>query len=193
MRGVYSDYTGLTAKYGKIIFSLADSLKNQAEYFYSHEVICGRPVSGLVYPANELLIDDVVLNTISDLDRVANYHRVEKTTRYKYAAYVGFWWQRGKPFACKVHDYAALPELADDALDSLFLDMCKSINEIFITDVMLSFIQRPPSRQVCMEAAGLFKYIDIQDSLQYFLKYRQYTAQELELFLKGLDTCPLAG
>ena len=73
----------------------------------------------------------------------------------------------------------------------LFLDLCKSLNELFITNFMLSLIQRQPTGDLCADHHRVFGYADLQDSLHYFLKYRQYTAQELELFLKGLDTCPL--
>lgn len=192
MRGVYADYTDLSARYKKVIPEFANSLKKQASDFYSKK-ICGYLVSTIAHPANELLIDDVVVNTISDLDRIARYHKVEKTTRYKYAAYMGFWWQRAKPFSCKLN-YNEFPKFADNVSKTRFLELCRSINEIFLTDAMLSFTRRARSGQVrCIGHGELFQYIDILDSLQYFLKYRQYTAQELELFLKGLDTCPLVG
>ena len=96
MRCVYTDYTKLYENYGHIIRPLANSLKNQAEFFYN-QTVCGYKISDIAYPPNEILIDDVVLNTMSDLDRVMAYHAVEKPTRYKYAAYIGFWWQRNKP------------------------------------------------------------------------------------------------
>ncbi len=191
MRGVYTDYTSFVEKNKHRIWPLANSLKNQAEHFYSTGVVCGHAISDIAHPPNEVLIDGVVLNTLSDLDRVAAYHKVEKPTRYKYAAYIGFWWQREKPFSCKLRDYTAFPELSDGFFDMTFLDLCRSVNEIFITDVMLSLIQRNPSGKVCADHGALFQYMDIQDSLQYFLRYRQYSAQDLELFLKGLDTCPL--
>jgi hypothetical protein len=117
------------------------------------------------------------------------FHPVETPTRYKFAAYTGFWWQRSKPFSCKLQDYVSVPK--NKLLDPLFMDLCKSLNEMFITDVMLSLVRRQSTKGFCADRGKTFKYSDIQDSLLYFLKYRHYTAQELELFLKGLDTCPL--
>jgi hypothetical protein len=187
---VYTDYKKLYEKRHLTIESLANSLKNQAKFFYN-QTICGYNISDIAYPVNEIIIDDIVLNTMSDLERVMAYHIVEKPTRYKYAAYIGFWWQRGKPFLCKLNDYTDFPEIADDTLNSLFMDLCKSLNELFITDVMLNMIRRTPTDGVCADQSKIYNYEDLKDSLHYFLKYRNYTAQELELFLKGLDTCPL--
>jgi hypothetical protein len=125
------------------------------------------------------------------------YHAVEKPTRYKYAAYIGFWWQRSKPFLCKLHDYPdfkhypAFQKIQDESAFMLFLELCKSLNELFITNFMLSLVQMQPTGNVCVDHGKTFKYADLQDSLHYFLRYRHYTAQELELFLKGLNTCPL--
>jgi hypothetical protein len=191
MRSVYSDYTALFAKHKRVIEPLANSLKNQANHFYN-QVVCGYKVSDIAHPPNEVLIDDIVLNTVSDLDRIMSYHQVETPTRYKYAAYIGFWWQRGKPFLCKLYDYSAFPKIEDNLLDALFMDLCKSINELFITDFMLSMIRIPPTNSGCANQEKTFSSMDTKDSLHYFLKYRHYTAQELELFLKGLNTCPLA-
>lgn len=173
---------------GHVITPFADMLKSEARLFYNRTV-CGHVISDIAHLPNEVLIDDVVLNTMSDLDRVMAYHPVETPTRYKFAAYTGFWWQRSKPFSCKLHDYTTFQD--NELLDPLFMDMCKSLNELFITDVMLSLIRRCPTRDVCADQNKTFKYIDLKDSLHYFLKYRHYTAQGLELFLKGLDTCPL--
>jgi len=188
MRCVYSDYKDLREKYGHIISPLSNSLKSQAEEFY-YQKIGGYAVSAITNLPNEILIDDVVLNTMSDLDRIKAYHPVEMPTPYKYAAYIGFWWQRSKPFSCKLYDYTKFPERK--ALDPFFMDLCMSMNELFITEVMLSFIQKRSTSDPCKDQTNMFCSTDLQDSLHYFLQYRHYTAQELELFLKGLNTCPL--
>lgn len=188
MRCVYTSYKDLYEKRSYIIEPLSDSLKSQAKYFYENHNVGGYKISDITHPANEILIDDVVLNTISDLERVIAYHVVEKPTRYKYAAYIGFWWLRSKPFLCKPINY---PEIDDETLNSLFIDLCKSVNELFITDVMLSLVKIKPTSSFCVDRNQTLAFADLKDSLLYFLKYRHYTAQELELFLKGLNTCPL--
>ena len=188
MRCVYADYEKLYKERGLVIALFANMLKSEARLFYQRQV-CGHVISKIAHPPSEILIDDIVLNTMSDLDRVMVYHPVEAPTRYKFAAYTGFWWQRSKPFSCKLHDYTTFQE--KELRDPIFMDLCKSINELFITDVMLSLIRRQPTGSACADRNKMFKYMDLQDSLHYFLKYRHYTAQGLELFLKGLDTCPL--
>ena len=191
MRGVYTSYKKLYEKHHHIIEPLADSLKNQAKHFYETHKVGGYDISRITYPANEILIDDIVLNTVSDLDRIMAYHAVEKPTRYKYAAYIGFWWLRSKPFLCSLGNYTDFPALDDNTLDTLFLELCKSVNELFITDVMLSIIKIKPTNGFCPDRSKTVTVADLKDSLLYFLKYRHYSAQELELFLKGLNTCPL--
>jgi hypothetical protein len=190
MRCVYADYKDLHNRYGHIIESFTSGLRSEAGRFYG-QAVNGYAISDIAYPPNNILIDDIVLNTVSDLDRVMAYHPVEKPTRYKYAAYIGFWWQRGKPFLCKLHDYSTFRKIEDENVATFFLELCKSLNELFITNFMLSLIQRQSTGGGCADHSNTFKYVDLQDSLHYFLKYRHYTAQELELFLKGLDTCPL--
>jgi len=74
----------------------------------------------------------------------------------------------------------------------MFLDLCKSANELFIIDVMLSLIEIKPMNPLCADKSKTMLLADLKDSLLYFLRYRQYSAQELELFLKGLKTCPFA-
>jgi hypothetical protein len=188
---VYDDYTRLYQQYSRKIEYIANLLKNQAKLFYNNHKVGGYAISDVAYPANELLIDDIVLNTMSDLERIKAYHAVESPTRYKYAAYIGFWWQRSKPFLCKPANYTELPKLEDDTLNLPYLVLCKSVNELFITDFMLSLIRIKPTNASCVDRARTFAYADLKDSLHYFLKYRHYSAQELELFLKGLNTCPL--
>jgi hypothetical protein len=188
---VYDSYTDLYEKHDKEIERFADLLKSQAKDFYENRKVGGFSISDITHPANGILIDDIVLNTISDLVRIKAYHKVETPTRYKYAAYIGFWWQRSKPFLCKLGNYTEFPELNDDTLDSLFLELCKSVNELFITDVMLSLIKIKPTNGFCADIKKTVAFADIKDSLYYFLKYRHYSAQGLELFLKGLNTCPL--
>ena len=188
MRCVYADYKDLMQRYKHVVVPFANRLKSAAHYFYGRTV-CGYRISDIANPPNEILIDDVVMNTVSDLDRIMAYHPVESPTRYKFAAYTGFWWQRTKPFSCKKHDYSTIAE--NKLNDPTYLNLCKSLNETFIVDVMLSLIYRRPTGDFCTDRSKTFSYIDTQDSLHYFLMYRHYTAQELELFLKGLDTCPL--
>ena len=189
MRCVYADYTNLRESTQCAAAPFANLLKSAADIFCRQQVICGYSVSSIAFPPNEILIDDVVLNVLSDLDRIMAYHPVETPTKYKFAAYVGFWWQRVKPISCKLHDYTSVPD--DRLRDPRFMELCKSLNEIFITDVMLSLTRRHATAGYCNDRQKLFTYSDLKDSLHYFLRYRHYTAQGLELFLKGFDTCPL--
>jgi len=189
MKSEYKDdYVKLYEAHGFTMESLADTLTKQAKYFYEQQTVCGYRIFDIAHPPNEILIEDIVLNTMSDLDRLMKYHPVKVPTRYKYAAYTGFWWLRGKPFSCKLSH----AEAADKLSDPRFRDLCTSLNEVFIIDFMLSMIQlqRGPLKTPCDGRGNTLSYMTLKDSLHYFLKYRYCSAQELELFLKGIDTCP---
>jgi len=201
VRCTYTEYKDLFQKNKKIIVDLDRDLSKRAAVFYNSSIL-GVPVSELIYDPNFTLIDEVVLNTIVDLDRIKKYHPVNNPTRYKYAAYLGFWWERIKPFLSKASDYNQLrllsqkltaPGVSAGEAYSIVLDISKSVNEIFISDYILKTIQIPSNQSaVCDSGQGkTIDYDDIKDSLEYFLRYRNYNAQNLELFLKGLNVCPM--
>jgi len=201
MRGRYTDYKEIYNNWRKAIKGLGGDLTARALDFYDVSIL-GIKVSDIAYAPNRMQIEDVVLNTIVDIDRIKKYHPVDNPARYKYAAYVGFWWQRSKPFSCKIDDYrimGALSEklvLLDNSAEnrlSVVWDICKSINEIFICDFILQMIQIPSGQSILCDAnrKKMMDYCDLKDSLEYFLRYRRYDAQGLELFLKGLNTCPI--
>jgi hypothetical protein len=190
MRVEYASYGGLYRKHKHIIVPLANSLKSQAEVFFN-STVSGHAISDIAHPPNEILIDEVVLNTVSDLVRIKGFHSVTDPNRYKYAAYIGFWWQRGKPFSCKIYNYSVPSRIGNNSSKYRFIDLGKSLNEIFITGFMLSMIQMQDTKVVCAELDNTFPHTDLKDSLCYFLKYRHYSAQALELFLKGFATCPV--
>ncbi|GBU20202.1 hypothetical protein R80B4_00078 [Fibrobacteres bacterium R8-0-B4] len=196
MRTAYADYVELHGEWGELIEKTADNLKDRAKVFYDSKILDVN-VSDIIYPPNEILIDDVVLNALADIDRIKGFHPVEKPKFYKYAAYIGFWWQRGKPLLCKAHDYKCLEKILKKIEFAVIIDICNSVNEEFIADVMLDIIQIPPTggSSLCIKThsdSKLVSYTDIRDSLSYFLRYRHYSAQELEIFLKGLNVCPFS-
>jgi hypothetical protein len=202
VRGIYINYENVYSNNRQIIKALDKDLIKMAERFYASNLM-GIKVSDLIHNLNPTLIDDVVLNTIVDLERIKKYHPVDKPTSYKYAAYIGFWWERIRPFSCKVDDYQDLRLLSEqlsapnveprDAFP-IVLDVSKSINEIFICNYILKKIKISSNQTTtCVDNQGkMTSYNDIVDSLEYFLRYRHYNAQSLELFLKGLNMCPIS-
>ncbi|MCL2163286.1 MAG: hypothetical protein FWH55_02600 [Oscillospiraceae bacterium] len=192
MRTVYGNYIELYDKYGEEIYNWCIILKEQAFAFYNKN-IDGVSISDIAYEPNEILIEEVVLNTIDDLNRIKNYHDVSKPSMQKYAAYIGFWWQRVKPLSPKVQNLKDSMLYKGNELDRFKITLCESLNETFITDLLFSYINinHEHSEVYCSEWEKKDKYQDLKGSLRYFLKYRHYSAQDLELFLKGADVCPL--
>lgn len=86
------------------------------------------------------------------------------------------------------------PNVEGEGKFFIVLDIAKSINEIFIGDCILKTIQIPSGQTtICDDGHGkTIDYNDLRDSLEYFLRYRTYNAQNLELFLKGFNVCPIS-
>lgn len=198
MRGLYTNYEKIYTNNRTIIKTLDNDLIKSAMRFYASNLM-GIKVSDLTHNLNTTLIDEVVLNTIVDLERIKKYHPVDQPTRYKYVAYLCFWWERIKPFSDDYKDLRLLseqlnaPNVAPDDAFSIVLEISKSVNEIFICDYILKKIQIPLNQKtICVDIQSkTMSYNDIIDSLEYFLRYRHYSAQSLELFLKGLNMCPM--
>ena len=182
MRGLYTNYENIYANNRPLIKTLDKDLIKMAERFHASSLM-GIKVSDLIHNLNTTLIDEVVLNTIVDLDRVKKYHPVDKPTCYKYAAYLGFWWERIRPFSCKVDDYQDLrllseqlnaPNVESGDAFPIVLEVSRSINEIFICNYILKKIKIPSAQATaCVDNQGkIISYNDIVDSLEYFLRYR---------------------
>ena len=195
MRRRLDDYTEMfprNSENARILKILTNSLKEQAYIFYN-QAIGDYKFSDMLMPPNELLIHEVTLNAMVDLIRVKKFHLVDRPTRYKYAAYVSYWWLRLRPFSYKVHTEEEAGRIAEEIVQTVPYAVMTSANEIFLCDYMLSMIGRFIENVPC---SGYDKvsdsYEDLRGSLLYFMQYRLYTEKHLELFLKALNVCPMA-
>jgi hypothetical protein len=126
---------------------------------------------------NSFLIQEIVCDYFADIQRLKEFHELERTNPIKVAAYTAFWISRRKPLylVCDAIDeevVAQHPELVD-------------INEWFSTFVLIAdaFDKRTPLFMGLFETKSFNIF---SQNVRYFLIYRIFTAQALELALVGL-------
>ena len=160
--------------------------------------------SQIFCPPSYLLTDRAVINAFSDIRRIRNYHNIGEIEIIEFAAYIGYWLAKAKPFSLRLDKYDAPPIKKDGGLHKAIFNLCFSLNEVFVAEFMLSIAlsKNDVSKEVlaantlCLREREGCKFESIAsktilDSLHYYLSYQLRGAQELELFLKGLLACPI--
>ena len=195
-------YEESLCKWLKIVFE-------DAKLFYEAQLSTGigsAPVNvrDICYPPNRLLCDRAVINALTDIKRAREYHPIKNTELTKFAAYIGYWLTRSKPFMLKLDEYEIEPIGAKNNKGQRGgLNACFSVNEQFVASFMISTVLAQNIGNVAgvvdvYEACSNYHKENrlrscatdsMNDSLCYYLEFRSRGAQELELFLNGLLTC----
>jgi hypothetical protein len=159
-------------------------------------------LSNVSYPPNNLLIHQAVINAFSDIKRIKEFHDIGKVDTLKFTAYICYWLAKAKPFGLRIDEYVS-PIKESGTFQAGVFNLCVSINEMFIADFIFATTFFKDASQnvmnanrVCSQSRkdGNFRSLchkTIRESLHYYLCYRLRSAQELELFLKGLLACPV--
>jgi hypothetical protein len=159
-------------------------------------------LSNVSFPPNNLLIHQAVINAFSDIRRIKEFHDIGKVDTLKFTAYIGYWLAKAKPFGLRIDEYVS-PIKENGIFQAGVFNLCVSINEMFIADFIFATTFFKDASQNVMDAnrvcsqsrkVGNFRSLchkTIRESLHYYLCYRLRSAQELELFLKGLLACPV--
>lgn len=113
---------------------------------------------------NELVLGFALIDYFEDVERLKLFHNVEHINSVKVVSYMSYWILRRKPIQLKVLDKNIL-----------------YINEQYVLAYLLEFFSsRKKGLLVTRENSGLKSFVK---SLYYFLKYRAYSAQSIELFI----------
>jgi hypothetical protein len=116
---------------------------------------------------NDTILRQVVIDYFADVSRLKEFHNIEFTNKIKITSYESYWVLHRKPL-----QYVSEPE----EHKKLF------INEKFVFSSLIMF----HLADICNIGTHrvLQKNIqDFTDTCLYFLKYRKYTAQSLELMI----------
>jgi hypothetical protein len=159
---VYSDTCGYRElineigrkKIEKSLEVLLDALKKFIDEFnYQDKVMI-----------NELVLTNTVLDYFADLSRLKTFHHIENVNEVKLLAYESYWFLRRKP----------LQQLKND-------DEVLYANEQFILTKITNFLTDEKDKKNLLLQEEKMKFF--KDSLFYYLKYRNLTAQVIEFFL----------
>lgn len=122
---------------------------------------------------DESVLIHVVLDYFTDISRLKKFHQVKHVSSLKVLAYESYWLLRRKPMQIVKR------ENIDESL--VF------INEKFVFSRISKYLLGDGKNVILSpeHKKGLMSYLD---SLLYFLKYRDYDAQMLEMMLLGFKT-----
>lgn len=115
------------------------------------------------------LLNQAVIDYFADIDRLKNFHHIEKINFIKIHAYSAYWLLRRKPIQI-IKD--------NDDTELAF------INENFVASYLLQFL-RGENRGVVIKKDDRYEYNEFVENLKYVLRYRTITPQMLETILES--------
>lgn len=115
------------------------------------------------------LLNQAVIDYFADVDRLKNFHNIEKINFIKVHAYSAYWLLRRKPIQI-------ISENEDTEL--------AFINENFVASYLLQFL-RGDNRGVVIKKNDRLEYDEFVENLKYVLRYRMVTSQMLETVLES--------
>lgn len=120
----------------------------------------------------ESLLEKTVMNYFADIYRLKEFHDIGTANTIKITSYTAYWLVRNKPL-----------QIITDSVDYAH------VNEKFAVFLLLDNIfEGKKASTVKLTAQQAEELTYIQTKLLYFLKYRAYTAQNLELALECLKS-----
>lgn len=118
------------------------------------------------------LLNQAVIDYFADIDRLKNFHHIEKINYIKVHAYSAYWLLRRKPIQIIKDD--------DENTELAF------INENFVASYLLQFL-RGDNRGVVIKRENRMEYDEFVSNLKYVLRYRMVTPQVLETILESYN------
>lgn len=118
------------------------------------------------------LLNQAVIDYFADIDRLKNFHHIEKINFIKVHAYSAYWLLRRKPI-----------QIRDDNNDDTELAF---INENFVASYLLQFL-RGDNHGVVIKKDNRWEYDEFVENLKYVLRYRMVTPQMLETILESYN------
>lgn len=116
------------------------------------------------------LLNQAVIDYFADIDRLKNFHHIDKINFIKVHAYSAYWLLRRKPIQI-ISDNNEETELA-------------FINENFVASYLLQFL-RGDNKGVVIKKKDRLDYDEFVENLKYVLRYRLVTPQSLETILES--------
>lgn len=116
------------------------------------------------------LLNQAVIDYFADIDRLKNFHHIDKINYIKIHAYSAHWLLRRKPI-----------QIIQDNVEEIDLAF---INEDFVASYLMRFL-RGETYGVVIRKKDRLEYDEFVSNLHYVLRYRLVTPQTLETMLEG--------
>ncbi|MBO6178270.1 MAG: hypothetical protein J6O04_03775 [Selenomonadaceae bacterium] len=136
------------------------------------------------------LLNEVVIDTVSDLERISKFHDTPAPNRLKEAAYTVYWIVRHKPIALE----RKLPIPSNAGLDELTQFRLRFINEEFGVRFIMGAVY-PYNKQIAAHGEdwlkeSLHRRKIFEEFLLYYLVYRLESAKSLEAIMLAMTISP---
>lgn len=116
------------------------------------------------------VLNQTIIDYFMDIDRLKNFHHIDKINFIKIHAYSAYWILRRKPI-----------QIIDDDEEDIELAF---VNENFVATYLIQFLQGE-HKGVTIKKEDRLAYDDFMDNLHYVLRYRIITAQTLETMMES--------
>lgn len=173
IESIYLNYGELLEEFGDdVISSRYAFLYEEAEEFLRSQGMTGEVT------VNEVLMMHAVLDYFSDVSRLKKFHHINHINEIKVVAYESFWLLRRKP----------LQVCAQGQQD----DLLAFVNEKFVFSRIAAFLVKE-HKNLVLKQEDKKSFVNYLDTLYYYLKYRQYDPQMLELMILGFKAGEIWG
>jgi len=159
IESVFVDYSDLIENFGK------DKLINRYETLYE---IAGNFIKKMGYTdkvyINEMVLLYAICDYFTDIMRLKLFHKIDRTNEVKIISYEIYWLLKRKPLQIK-----------NDSKELVY------VNEQFALSRIIHYISNDEEKSLFI--IGNDKLDFFINTLFYYLKYRPFDAQALEMFL----------
>lgn len=173
IESIYSNYEDLIEEFSEVVI--------RSRYAFLHKE-CNEFLKNMnladAVRVDEVLLMHAVLDYFSDVSRLKKFHHINHINEIKVISYESFWLLRRKPL-----------QVVKENQNSDFLSF---VNEKFVFSRIAAFLVEDKMELVLREEDKK-AFLNYLDTLYYFLKYRQYDPQMLELMILGFKAGEIWG
>lgn len=165
IENIYTDYSGILEEFTEeVVNSRYAAFYQEIQAFAKSLEVADR------IQIDESVLTHAVMDYFTDISRLKKFHQIKHINSLKAIAYESYWLLRRKPIQI----------VGRGRLD----DSLVFINEKFAFSRITKYMLGDGRAMVISEAAkkGFMNYLD---SFFYFLKYRDYDAQVIEMMIMG--------
>lgn len=169
IENIYTNYQPLVEEFGEETITDRYSIiyTEMQEFFKS------------IRSNDKLSIDNVVLmhailDYYSDVSRLKSFHKIKNINSIKSIAYESFWLLRRKPI--QIHTEGNQPD-----------DKLAFANEKFVFSRIASYLVNNSGNIDLLKEQNNRAFKNYLDTFYYFLKYRNYDAQMIEIMIMGFQ------